>query len=807
MFSVKYLSCCENYAIFAKHKQKSMNKTYFKYKYVLIFILSLLVFIGGLNYKHWYVTDNLMVKRISLIYSISKDDIGNRNIEKLLYQEFQKQGIEVTFDKFYFDCSKYDEKERIEHVREYLEFLESKSTDLILTVGDQATNSLLSTRHRLLSSIPVVACNVHFPNEELIEEYDSQKVYVLRDSPDLKRNIDFIKTLYPYNDMEIIYNIDLTFLGHKSFDSLSRVVDRKNVRVLGYQKAFVQECDYKHLTEMIEYFNLTPGLINDNVNKNGLTISLCPFRYIKGSSLLVMLKQSKRRQQNQAFLLDKLDMLAIPIVTALNIPSFSCIREGFGENAKIVGGYMATEGITAKASASLAARLLKKEKIGMPKIRDLEKEYVLDWTYFSEYAGDISNVPQNVRMINYPFYDRYRKELYLLGGLFVFSFILVTISLLRTHRRSLMERKNLQMLEEAHKRLTLSMNGGKISLWNIQEGILEFDDNYVRLVGMEQRRFTKEDIMRYTHPDDVQLLSSFYETLYQSPSMQIQRIRFCFGGKEADYQWYELRCSTLKDAQGEIMLAGIMQNIQNLVEHEQQLILAKQIAEKAELKQSFLNNMSHEIRTPLNAIVGFSNVLAYTEDENERQEYIKIIENNNTLLLQLIGDILDLSKIEAGVFEFVYSEINLNVLLTEVVRAARLRLKNDSVVVEFVEYLPECVIYSDANRLMQVLHNLVTNAIKFTTNGSIRVGYRLQEDESLYFYVSDTGCGIPADKLKEVFGRFVKLNSFQQGTGLGLSICESIVTRLGGQIGVISEVGQGSTFWFTLPKSSWQQAD
>ena len=235
---------------------------------------------------------------------------------------------------------------------------------------------------------------------------------------------------------------------------------------------------------------------------------------------------------------------------------------------------------------------------------------------------------------------------------------------------------------------------------------------------------------------------------------------------------------------------------------------AKEAAEISNhLKSAFLANMSHEIRTPLNAIVGFSNVLAYTEDENERQEYIKIIENNNTLLLQLIGDILDLSKIEAGVFEFVYSKVNLNVLLMEVIRAARLRLKDDSVVVEFVECLPECVICSDVNRLMQVMNNLITNAIKFTTKGSIRVGYRLREDESLYFYVSDTGCGIPADKLKEVFGRFVKLNSFQQGTGLGLSICESIVTRLGGQIGVMSEVGQGSTFWFTLPKSSWQQAD
>ena len=239
-----------------------------------------------------------------------------------------------------------------------------------------------------------------------------------------------------------------------------------------------------------------------------------------------------------------------------------------------------------------------------------------------------------------------------------------------------------------------------------------------------------------------------------------------------------------------------------------ELLKAKEAAEISNhLKSAFLANMSHEIRTPLNAIVGFSNVLAYTEDENERQEYIKIIENNNTLLLQLIGDILDLSKIEAGVFEFVYSKVNLNVLLMEVIRAARLRLKNDSVVVEFVECLPECVICSDVNRLMQVMNNLITNAIKFTAKGSIRVGYRLREDESLYFYVSDTGCGIPADKLKEVFGRFVKLNSFQQGTGLGLSICESIVTRLGGQIGVMSEVGQGSTFWFTLSKSSWQQAD
>lgn len=783
-----------------------MDKTYFKSKYVLIFILSLFVFIGGLNYKHWLVTNKLTPKRISLIYSMTKNDIGNKKLEKLLYEEFHRQGIEAIFDKFYIDCTKLNEKEEIEYARRYLELLESKSTDLILTIGDQATYSFLSTRHRLLSSIPVLACNVRFPNEELIEEYDLQKVYVLRDSPDLKRNIDFIKTLYPHN-MEIIYNIDLTYLGHKSFDKLSKVVDRQSVRVLGYQKAFVQESDYEHLTEMIEYFNLTPGLVNDRVKRSGLTISLCPFRYIRGASLLVMLEQSKREQKNQAFLLDKLDMMAIPIVTALNIPSFSCICEGFGENAKIVGGYMATESISAKAIADLATRLLKKEKVGMPKIRDLEKEYVLDWIYFSEFAGDISNVPKDVSIINYPFYDRYRKELYILGGLFVISFILVTISLLRTHRRSLIERRNLQMLQEVHKRLSLSVDGGKISLWNIQEGVLEFDDNYTQLVGLEQRRFTKEDMIQYTHPDDVQLLSSFYETLHQSPGMQIQRIRFCFGKKGADYEWYELRCSSLKDARGEIMLAGTMQNIQKLVEHEHQLILAKQIAEKAELKQSFLNNMSHEIRTPLNAIVGFTNLLiAEGADEIEPEEkatMLEIINTNNELLLKLVNDVLEISRLDSGNLSFDIKECDITKIVKEIYMTYQTLIQPS---LNFLLELDETVSLPaniDSLRFTQVISNFLNNANKFTKEGTITLGGKIdKEHREVCVYVKDTGKGIDDKELMMIFDRFYKTDEFEQGSGLGLSISKVIIERLAGRIEVDSEVGKGSCFSVVLSLAS-----
>lgn len=371
-------------------------------------------------------------------------------------------------------------------------------------------------------------------------------------------------------------------------------------------------------------------------------------------------------------------------------------------------------------------------------------------------------------------------------------------------------------LEALNRRYELVLGATRLIpwTWNLLNKEISYDITYVPhgyCKTKDSRMMIEKEGIMIVHQDDrVRMHNAYLDLYYDRVNIIREEHRSLFWDGTDEYVWFE-SFVTVGDRDGEghpTLLVGGSLLIDERKKMEEELLKAKEAAEISNhLKSAFLANMSHEIRTPLNAIVGFSNVLAYTEDENERQEYIKIIENNNTLLLQLIGDILDLSKIEAGVFEFVYSKVNLNVLLMEVIRAARLRLKDDSVVVEFVECLPECVICSDVNRLMQVMNNLITNAIKFTAKGSIRVGYRLREDESLYFYVSDTGCGIPADKLKEVFGRFVKLNSFQQGTGLGLSICESIVTRLGGQIGVMSEVGQGSTFWFTLSKSSWQQAD
>lgn len=242
-------------------------------------------------------------------------------------------------------------------------------------------------------------------------------------------------------------------------------------------------------------------------------------------------------------------------------------------------------------------------------------------------------------------------------------------------------------------------------------------------------------------------------------------------------------------------------DITQLKQAEKQLTLAKEKAENADLsKSAFLANMSHEIRTPLNAITGFAEILASANTEEEKAQYQEIIKMNADLLLQLVNDILDMSKIEAGTLEFVYTKVDINLLLSDLRQLFQMRVNDAGGNIQIIAEpgLPACTIETDRNRIAQVLSNFTTNAIKFTQEGTISIGYEARDTE-LYFYVTDTGAGIPADKLPEVFGRFVKLNKDKKGTGLGLSISKTIVNKLEGQIGADSVEGKGSTFWFTIP--------
>lgn len=249
-----------------------------------------------------------------------------------------------------------------------------------------------------------------------------------------------------------------------------------------------------------------------------------------------------------------------------------------------------------------------------------------------------------------------------------------------------------------------------------------------------------------------------------------------------------------------------MKTIEELEElnHQLQVELRKARAAQAQAeaanqnKSVFLANMSHEIRTPLNVIMGFSNLIVTAATEEEKRMYAEVLENNCSLLLQLINDILDLSKIESGTLTFAEEEMELNILLEELASAMRTRIVAEEVILNCVTLSAPCFVVAEKKRLSQVLINLLTNAIKFTTKGSIRLGYEIH-GKMLYFYVADTGCGFPEPQKQKVFERFVRLDSAKPGTGLGLAICRTIVEKMGGCIGVESEEGKGSCFWFTIP--------
>lgn len=373
-----------------------------------------------------------------------------------------------------------------------------------------------------------------------------------------------------------------------------------------------------------------------------------------------------------------------------------------------------------------------------------------------------------------------------------------------------------QMLKSTNHKLSAALDAADMTpwKWDLQTGLLSCNVSHDLYVTEEEMTHDGNLIIVPTSAcfakicdEDRERVRDAFERLANGETQKMReeyRVGRQWLPSPQQNEWVEVRAAVdERDANGKpLSLIGTSMTVTQRKEMEEALVQAKVKAEEANtLKSSFLANISHEIRTPLNAIVGFSSLLVSAERgiSEEKQEYINIIENNNTLLLQLISDVLDLSKIEAGTMEFDYAPVDVHGLFIELEDTFRLRNKKSGICICYHRRTTECVVKADRNRLVQVMMNLMNNAVKFTGEGSIEFGFDVREDGFLHFYVTDTGCGIPEERLEEIFGNFVKLNSFVQGTGLGLTICRAIVERMGGKIGAVSRLGHGSTFWFTLP--------
>ncbi len=324
-----------------------------------------------------------------------------------------------------------------------------------------------------------------------------------------------------------------------------------------------------------------------------------------------------------------------------------------------------------------------------------------------------------------------------------------------------------------------------------------------------EKAIMPEDYLKAAHPEDTERVR---ENMVGMSAGQYKEFSLQYRSRTKwDQDWQTLIVTGLpseRDKKGNVIrYTGIAFNNTKWEKMAQELKAMKDKAELSDrLKSAFLANMSHEIRTPLNAIVGFSELLVDSDDPDEKKEYWHIIESNNDLLLRLINDILDLSKIESGIIDRKRERFNLTQLCNELYVMMRSKIPNADV--ELVQDNPcsECWIFLDSNRLKQVWMNFLTNAVKYTRSGYIRMGYSVEKD-GIRFYVEDTGTGIPKELQDRVFGRFQKLNEFVQGTGLGLAISRAIVEAAGGEIGFTSEQGIGSTFWAWVPCEIFQHGD
>ena len=372
------------------------------------------------------------------------------------------------------------------------------------------------------------------------------------------------------------------------------------------------------------------------------------------------------------------------------------------------------------------------------------------------------------------------------------------ITVKKAQEREIIE--SYKKIKATQKELSLALNAGKLSSWNynIKECLFcKFD---VHIENIEKRSL--QSIYESIHPDDRNKFMALLEAVAHKQKLPENRIILkVLENNATDYRYSSFTYSAVEDEAGNIVVITFIQrDITEDIIYQQNLITAKNKAEEADkLKSTFLANMSHEIRTPLNAIVGFASLLVESDNKKERQDYVDIMQENTELLLQLISDILDLSKIEAGTLDFTMDHLGIKSFCEDIIRNYDIK-EDKPVPVLLAPDLPEYYIYTDKKRLMQVITNFINNALKFTNEGQIMLEYRHKaESNEIEFAVTDTGMGIAPDKVDQVFDRFVKLNSFSKGTGLGLSICRSIIEHLGGTIGVESEMGNGSRFWFTHP--------
>lgn len=719
---------------------------------------------------------------VLVLNSINLEEGWTKKFYTELHERLNSQK-ELELKSFMMSLVLLKDKEEVEKLHK--EILKTYSTPpkVVLIVGDPGWVVSAPLFDGPWKNIPVILC------------YSRERI---------PKNVDVLlnkETLTEYNtiptsDLNKKYNLTILKQPYYIEETLNLIKrfqpDLKRIALISdyrYISMITQKCIREVMGEKFPELELE-SLSSESISTEDLLDTLNTYGKETGVIYCSWFRRNLTKGNN--YLGDHLKKV---LPTFVSTPVFTLADLDLEKNL-YAGGYYISIHDFINTTTSIIERILKGEAAssipyqngGTPKLylnyRDLE------W-----HNTPKSLYPNDAIYYNKPptFYQQYAIYLWTTGLFIIMTLTFYVFFSIRSRKQRLLKEKYHFFLESILENLPIPTkvidvnNSGEVLIWNKKAE----ESSGIPASFMLKKK--GHEVLKYTHP----LSRKIEEEIVRTGKARtfIERSKNV-KGEDATYLIYK-RLVTYKDEQKWLVSSAI-----NITEEEKiktELIQAKEHAEKADqLKSAFLANMSHEIRTPLNAIVGFSSILAETTNTEENQEYIRIIEENNYLLLQLINDILDLSKIEAESLNFNYSNVSTKHCLQELEEAFRLRIPQNIRCI--IDSTPDdYTIYTDNNRLIQILGNYLSNAIKYTTQGSITIGYYPPKGGKLRFFVRDTGCGIPADKHQLIFERFVKLDSFKQGTGLGLFICQMLAEKMEATIGVTSEVGKGSEFWLEVP--------
>ena len=736
-------------------------------------------------------------RHIALIHSFEPGYPPATKALELLQKEFRRLGLDCDVREYYLDCDRYMEEVENFRMAGFVDDLSAWGAELIAVLDDQAAYALMACGHPLAHEIPVVFSGVNYPNISLLLQYPNISLLLqypnitgYADTPDYLRTIRMIESIM--GKARICLMNGQTFLDRKIWHALNEQCEGQGPDIVTSAQGFYFAGSSYHCVREGE--TISPILKRQNID---MLLDTTKIVRMTSDSIAIRHLMWLGRGDNTLLLYTKRDYTTKRVGMLFDNPTFQTINEGFGFADYLLGGYFTPlESQIRYMATGIKERL--EGRMPRQQVTECAKQYVLNWHVLQKYGIPLESIPVEYTVMYIPFSERYRYHILvgsILGAVFVLTVIvLLSFSLLHERRR---KREALRNLLYEHETLCLAIEGNSTYAWRLEGDSVSCDSQFCELIHHRSGRLLLNEITPYIHPGDLPVFRKNIASRHERTHHKGQ-YRCNFTG---EFQWWEFSYNTIHTPGHAPIIAGLLQNIQELKDHEQELIESRELAEQAELKQSFLNNMSHEIRTPLNAIVGFSDMLANEPEfsDEERQEFVDIINTNTKLLLKLVGDVLELSRIESGNLSFIFQRESVRQLLDDVYQTHSLLIQPP---LQFLkDFPPEDVqVNVDPMRLTQVLTNFLNNANKFTKEGSIQLGYCCPSGMSeVHLYVEDTGIGIPHSEQKMIFERFYKRSEFSQGVGLGLSICVLIVEKMGGRIELRSEEGRGSRFTVVLP--------